>query len=56
MVALEKLEGEQTHGQDKLILRHVTELYTDEKMLSLNPLSFSTAPLNLIHKSNMDLN
>lgn len=56
MVALEKLEGKQTHGQDKLILRHVTELNTDEKILSLNPLSFSTAPLNLSHKSNTDLN
>lgn len=41
MVVLEKLEGKQTHGQDKLILRHVTELNTDEKILSLNPLSFS---------------
>lgn len=41
MVALENLEGKQTHGQDKRILRHVTELNTDEKILSLNPLSFS---------------
>lgn len=41
MVALENLEGKQTHGQDNLILRHVTELNTDEKILSLNPLSFS---------------
>lgn len=41
MVALEKLEGKQTHGQDKLILRHVAELNTDENILSLNPLSFS---------------
>lgn len=58
MVAFKELEGKQTHVQDKLILRHMTERNADKKYYLLIhglPIGSSSVPLNLIHKSNTDL-